>query len=450
MVCKHCGSQNDSQNTYCTFCGRRLKQKTRKIPVILAFSLACLLIGCSGIAFLLLRGHPAETETDIGIDTSTAAQAQPDTQILQVLPMEDGVVAVLYADGIVRVSGNTQLSDAVLDWRNVDKLYADSIYKWKNNSSKNELVLFGITQDGSVLSTAGDYSGWSDVKELFITYEGPIGITYNGRVLTEGNWHDTATQNALESMCDVEALVHSNIQEAFACLKKDGTVQIIYKYGFGYPAEVHWSNVKEVRDSGHSFYVIKNDGTVDGGLEPPYPGLRNVKKVVSFYDWLFGISVDGKLLTQDGGNIYAYGGLIRSGEPGLTEFGMEIDISRFDQVDDILVCWGMILLNRDGTAVAIGDSPAWDVSDWKFVKKICYAQDFELKMNRLYSLQQNGSVIVNQYSWEQDVQTVFHEYLGWEVVDIFQGENGIVGLTADGTLVGDGAYENTDFTVFER
>lgn len=129
---------------------------------------------------------------------------------------------------------------------------------------------------------------------------------------------------------------------------------------------------------------------------------------------------------------------------------MEIDISRFDQVDDILVCWGMILLNRDGTAVAIGDSPAWDVSDWKFVKKICYSQDFELKMNRLYSLQQNGSVIVNQYSWEQDVQTVFHEYLGWEVVDIFQGENGIVGLTADGTLVGDGAYENTDFTVFER
>lgn len=73
-----------------------------------------------------------------------------------------------------------------------------------------------------------------------------------------------------------------------------------------------------------------------------------------------------------------------------------------------------------------------------------------MKTNRLYSLQQNGSVIVNQYSWEQDVQTVFHEYLGWEVVDIFQGENGIVGLTADGTLVGDGAYENTDFTVFER
>ena len=450
MVCKHCGSQNGSQNTFCSICGRSLKQETRKFPVILAFSLACLLIGFSGIAFLLLRGHPVETEADGEDESKAATQAQSDTQILQVLPMEDGVVAVLYADGIVRVSGNTQLSDAVLDWRDVDKLYGDTISNWDNGSFQSELVLLGLTQDGSVLSSAGDYSGWSDVKELLTTYKGVIGITNSGRVLTEGSWRDTATQDALESLRDVETLVFSDIQEAFACLKKDGTVRIIWEDSYVDPSEVYWSNVEEVRDSGHSFYVIKNDGTVEGYLYPSNPGLRNAKKIVHFDDWLFGISEEGRLLTYNGGNIYAYWGEIRVDVPGLTIYGTETDISRFDQVEDILAFRGLIILNRDGTAEAIGDNPIWDLSDWKNVKEICGAWQKATNSVLLYGIQRDGSVIVNRFSQDRDVQTVIHQYNGWKLEKLYRGDGGVIGRTIDGTLVGDGAYENTDFTVFER
>lgn len=62
----------------------------------------------------------------------------------------------------------------------------------------------------------------------------------------------------------------------------------------------------------------------------------------------------------------------------------------------------------------------------------------------------NGSVIATRYNWDRMMQTVTDQYRGWKLQDIYTGNGGVVGLTMDGKLVGDGIYENVDFSVFDK
>lgn len=59
----------------------------KRVLIVLALSMILLLCGCS---------LPKQS-----------------MEIKQVLPAEDGTVAVLYSDGTVNAAGNTQLSEAV-------------------------------------------------------------------------------------------------------------------------------------------------------------------------------------------------------------------------------------------------------------------------------------------------------------------------------------------------
>ena len=103
---------------------------------------------------------------------------------------------------------------------------------------------------------------------------------------------------------------------------------------------------------------------------------------------------------------------------------------------------GLILLNRDGTADAIGIYPSWDMSAWDNIKTVC--GDWE--NTALYGIREDGSVIVNRYDMETDTQTITDQYRGWKLQNIYPGTGGVVGLTKAGKFVGDGIYENTDFS----
>lgn len=434
MTCK-CGYQNQDDAKYCGGCGRKLRQGDGISRKVLAIMAVCLLVIGIGIGTVL---------PELGdILTKKAPR-----EIAQVLPVEDGSVAVLYNDGTVRVSDNSPFCGMVSDWQEVEKLHYHISYEWTGGEMLESPTLFGLTKDGLVLSTDGRLSGWSNVKELHFTWQGAVGVTNDGRILVDATWEDNFYRTALTGMSNVETLTYSDIQSTFACLKKDGTVHLISEHGYFDPYEVHWENVKEVWDAGHSFYVIKNDGTVDGDLESTYTGLKNAVKIVSYNDWVFGISADGRLLTYNGGNIYTNTGDMMVDVPGLPYYGEEIDISQFNQVRDIVSNFGLILLHKDGTAEHIGEYPHWDLSAWNEVQKVSGCEFGESKTN-LYGVQKDGSVVLNQYDGAQNKQKVITQYRGWVLQDIYAGSEGVVGLTANGTLVGDGIYESVDFSVFE-
>lgn len=454
MVCKHCGYQNSMGAKYCAGCGRKLGQKNEKNKNILIYAAVCVLIIAVGIAVRLCRVSGTDSEagrealSENGV-SGVAAQSEA-ADIRQILPMRDGSVAVLYADGTVRVSENSQFSEDVPDWKHVKQIYYHNILDWRDGEWHDESSLVGLTEGGAVLTTDGSLSGWRKVKELLFTWQGAVGVTNDGCVLIDGTWEDEASQATLAGMKNVDTLVYSDIQSTFACLKKDGTVHLISENGYLDPYGVPWNNVKEVRDSGHSFYVIRKDGTVDGDAEDDYSGLNGAAKVVDYEDWLFGISADGRLLTHNGGNIYTNTGDMVVDIPGSPYYDGEVNIDQFDQVADIIAFWGLILLNKDGTVDVIGASPSWDLSDWRNIQQVCGTSDSDWENVTLYGIKKDGSVITTRYNWNRMMQTVTDQYRGWKLQDLYTGNGGVVGLTTDGKLVGDGIYENVDFSVFDK
>lgn len=450
MVCKRCGYQNSMGAKYCAGCGRKvIRADDTNKRTWLAVAL-CVLIVFISLGVWKFRADNDDNNIGGKVSSENAVGEQSTAKdIRQVLPIEDGSVAVLYADGTVRTSENSQFSDTIQNWKDVKQIYYNKVSDWRDGEWYDESSLVGLTESGSVLATDGSLSGWSNVKELLFTWQGAVGVTNDGSVLIDGTWEDESSQTALAGMKNVETLVYSGNQSTFACLKKDGAVYLISENGYLDPYEIHWNNVKEVRDSGHSFYVIKKDGTADGGVEDDQSGLNGAVKVVDYEDWLFGISADGRLLTYNGGNIYTNTGDLMVDIPGSPYYGGEVDINQFDQVADIIACWGLILLNKDGTVDAVGASPSWDLSDWNHIEKVYGTSDSDWESVTLYGIKQDGSVIATRYNWDRMMQTVTDQYHGWKLQDMYPGTGGVIGLTMDGTLVGDGIYENVDFSVFE-
>lgn len=371
---------------------------------------------------------------------------QENVGIAQVLPVYDGTVAVLYTDGTVRVSDNSHFLGGVSGWCDVEKLFYNETYEWNDGEVLEFPVLFGLTKDGSVLSTDGSLSGWTNVKELHFTWQGIAGVTGDGKVLANGTWEDSSF---LTNMTDVEHLVYSDIQDLWGCLRKNGCVTIHGAYMDS--AEIRWTNVKELRSSGHAFYVIKNDGTVDGGVEDDQSGLNGAAKVVDYEDWLFGISTDGRLLTYNGGNISPNAGAMRVADINDPyDQANAIDISQFDQIKDIVPFEGLILLNEDGTVQFLGAYPEWDFRAWHDIQRVYGTVDEEWIVRSVYGIRKDGSVIVNQYDGSTVRYATKDQYRGWKLQELYCTEGGVVGLTTDGKLVGDGIYENLDFSVFNR
>lgn len=444
MTCK-CGYQNREGAKDCAWCGRKLHHGKGPHKKWLAIAAVCLLIAGIGIGNLLPLLSGSRQGADPQQKESGNFRVGQKAEIAQVLPVEDGSVAVRYTDGSVEVSGNSPFSGMVSDWENVEKLYYNNIIDYVNGEILDFPVLFGLTKDGCVLSTDGSLSGWSNVKELHFVWNGIVGITRDGQVLAEGEWEDASF---LTDLSEVETLVNNG--EIWGCLKKDGSVRFVSDDPYMDGNLTRWRNVKELRASDHGFYAIMKDGTLEGQFDDTYAGLKDAAKVVDFEDWLFGISADGRLMTHNSGNIYTNTGDMVVDVPGLPYYGEEIDISCFNQVRDILPFGGLILLNKDGTVQFLGAYPEWDFSNWNDIQKVYGVWDEEGIVECLYGIRQDGSVILNRYDQSAGRQTVTDRYRGWKLKELYCAEGGVIGLTADGSLVGDGIYENVNFAVFER
>lgn len=434
MVCRHCGYQNMDTAHYCGGCGHKLMRKKSEGRNRRVWVAALLLIIVIIAGFVLTVGRK-EKHKSRGIPIVDTVSAE----ITQVLPMENGVIAVLYTDGTVRISGDDSLANIVSEWEDVSKIDYTGF-----SALNNGLLLVGLTENGTVLTTEGSILDWNNVNKLYLLYEGIVGVTQDGQVLTYGTWKD---DSFLTSLSDVEDLVYAGIQNIWGCLRKNGSVSFFDSYG--YFEESDWYGVKELRDSGHGFYVIMNDGTVDGQIDDTYEGLTGAVKVVDHYDWVFGISEDGRLLTHNNGNISLAGGQLWVYDPNAPDYAVaEIDISQFDQVRDILAFNGLVLLNEDGSVEALCEGIDWDLSNWNNIQRIYGGDEWNgLEKPTLYGIRRDGTVIVVQREAYADEQTEQDNYCGWNLKEIYLGDGGVVGMTTDGVLVGDGAYANTDFSV---
>lgn len=435
MFCKYCGYQNADESNFCIKCGKLIKddyendgfgrggEQRKGIGFLKIAVCLFLVLLVTGAAFFFAGKEQVTTP-----------------RFKQILPIEDGSIAVVYEDGTVRVSGNDHFSKAVSNWEKITRLYYN-----RYSVFDKEPILVGLTVDGAVLTTEGNISGWQGVDELHFVYNGIVGVTRDGRVMTYG---DVEYESILSELKNVETLVLGGpTDDYWGCLKKNGIVTIID--GYSDPDEVYWENVKELRDSGHALYAIQNDGSVVSMMEDDYSALQGAEKVVNYLDWIFGISADGKLLTYKNGNIYTNIGCWMIDEPGSPYYMEEVDIRQFDQVKDILVFDGLILLNKDGTVDTISYEPKWAIDDWGHIEKIYKSWDSDSDVMSIYGIRQDGSVVIARYEPYQMVQKMIEQYRGWNLQDIYTGDGGVVGLTSDGNLVGDGIYANVDFSVFD-
>jgi len=361
--------------------------------------------------------------------------------IAQILPMDSGAVAVLYTDGTVGVAGNDALAGKVSSWKNVKQLYL--------GTEENHLA--AKMADGTAVSTQYDLSGWRDLKELYISWEGIVGLTENGQVFTVGEWEYGNPNGWTE--------IHDFYLGDFACfgLKNDGSV--VCTEESIYMEICSLKNVRQLLvDNGT--YAILEDGSIvsDSCDGSELEDLRGAAKFMTDGGWLFGLSADGRLLarTSDGW-VYNNGDYFTDERRENEEETPNIRLGdiRFRNIKEIFYQNALIMLKYDGTVDTVNVDHYWDLSAWKNVEKLITANADEWGEPRIYGVREDGSVIVADAGYQQKSVNM-ENYLGWQVVDLYSGQNtiwgqtGAVGITQEGTLVGDGDYADTDFSVLIR
>lgn len=334
--------------------------------------------------------------------------------IVQVLPVRYGAVAVLHTDGTVEVAGSKELEQAVSSWENIVKLWGEMDH------------LVAQQKDGTYLSTRHDLTGWKDLEEIYVWCDQIVGKTANGTLVSKG--FDQA---------GYDPALWKNVQKFYfdagraMAIRTDGTVLIEGGEQDVDHAQIHtWKNVRELYDFYHYICAVLEDGSVvSTGPDDTY-GFRNVKKLVR-ETRVFGISEDGELLTGTG-NLYVQGSyhLRQSENPGAPE----IELSRYRNIYDVITCGAIILLKNDGTVDSINGWQSWDFSNWHNIKKI-----YTNGIDTVYGLKADGTVITATTDLSGKCTTTDF-YRNWRAADLYVGDGGVICLTADGKVHGDGNY----------
>lgn len=362
--------------------------------------------------------------------------------IAQVLPMDSGIVAVLYTDGTVGIAGDNGLAAETSSWKNVVQLYYGT----------QEGELAACMSDGRAVSTEFDLSGWKNLKELYIAYEGIAGLTTEGNVVTAGSWQNGDP----DGWTDIRRLYLDGFYP-FG-LKQDGS--LICTDDRYYKEFVSLKNVSQLY-FGHGIYAVLEDGRIVSDYyyssERELDQLQEAVELMTIDGWLFGLSGDGRLLAQNtDGWVYNNGDYFTMEPRENSEAYPNIYLKdiRYQNIKDIAECCALLMLKYDGTVDTVNVLCNWDLSQWKNIEKIVPAAIGGFGDVRIYGVRADGSVIVAaSENWLATVN--LDNYLGWRVKDLYYSNaawytSGVVGITAEGTLVGDGDYAKTNLDVLNR
>ncbi len=358
--------------------------------------------------------------------------------IAQVLPMDSGAVAVLYTDGTVGIAGNDALAGETAAWKHVAQLYYGT----------DEGTLAARMTDGTAASTEYDLSGWQNVKELYAGYDGLAGLTQDGRILTAGSWK----YGDPSGWTDIRTFYES---EPFG-IRNDGSV--ICPEDSYYDIVLSWQNVRELY-TGEPLLALLEDGSVVSSY--PYGKAENLQGAVKLLNASlpFGLSADGRLLALTAEDDWVYNNgdyfTLEKRENSEDYPNIYIEDARYRNIRDIFYHWGLIMLKYDGTVDTVNVGYYWDLSSWASIEELTMAYIGDWGDLRIYGVKNDGSVIVADGQYQQTSVTM-ENYLGWRVLKLFSGSDapwymsGVVGITPEGTLVGDGDYAGTDLSVLNR
>lgn len=432
MFCTKCGAKLTEGSKYCHNCGASVSGGKSRLAGLFAVVVLAAVLIVGGM--LILRQDVSDGSSSGAVVAETAGQELLTAlagDVAQVLPMNSGVVSVLYTDGTVGIAGDDALAAQTASWKDIRQ-----IYEYYEYSDGFICHLAGLRNDGTAVSTKFDLSCWSNLKELHTTWCGIAGLTEDGNVVSAGEWEEGCDP---AGMSDMRSLTFWN----GICygIRNDGTVDCAVRYD-GDDA-LTWKNVRELYATTHTMYAILEDGSVVSGLCEDAFGLQGAVKLAAYDDWLFGLSPDGRLLTEQG-ELYAYCGIF-SMDPSIGEYTPEVsvDISRYRNIRDFTFSGALIMLNHDGTVDWVNCSALWDFSSWQNISSVCASEDSDW-MPRVYGLREDGTVIVVQD--DQDPLEL-DNYLSWNLAHMIPGKYGVIGITPEGKLVGDGAYASTDFSV---
>ena len=354
--------------------------------------------------------------------------------VAQVVPMPDGAAAVLLTDGRVKVAGNSELAEKIKDWRGVAKLF----------SKRGQLA--AIRVDGTALSTNFDLSQWDNVKELYFTYSelcgvGLLGLKNDGTIETTDE--PDGTYYPLTEWADIQELYFSQHGFEVYGLNTSGKVVLMNPADNIWMSDelreelLSWEDLRELYISCNvGIYGLQEDGSVlcAGGYTTA-EGLRGSVKLIE-PRMVVGLSADGRLLSPTGA-LYVIDQEIYEEKPDYES--VTLDMEKYRGIRDLINCNGIIMLKKDGTVDSINYWGNWDFRTWKNVEKL-YAGYIDFT-TVAYGIQKDGAVIVTRDVDGWNMETI-ENYLDWNLVDLFMGDDGVIGLTPEGDLVGDGAYES--------
>lgn len=333
--------------------------------------------------------------------------------VAQVVILESNAVVVLRTDGTVDVAGSSELAAKAASWDNIVKIVPGSD------------GIAGVRADGTAVCSLCNISGWTDIEDIYIHWDGVAGIKTDGTVVTAGTWEDEYDPSGwknIKKLYDLE-------EGSTIGLKRDGTVLVSGPQNNS--GVIGWNNVEEMYGlEGYQICARLNDGSFVNTIGEDMSSLKGCKKIATDR-FVFGVSPDGRLLTQTG-KLYTDGGEIHV-KPE-SPYYEEIDISQYTNIRDIVGGPGIIMLKKDGTVDWIDRWTSWDFRSWNQIERI-YTDWY----GHAYGIRRDGSVIVAN---SQD-GTSQSNYMDWKLKELFIGDGGVVGLTTDGRLVGDGAFSGS-------
>lgn len=336
--------------------------------------------------------------------------------VAQVEVLYSNAVVVLRTDGTVDVAGNSELAAKAASWDHVVKI-VPGLYS-----------IAAVRADGSAVCSICDISGWTDIEDLYIRGDGIAGIKTDGTVVTAGTWEEAYDPSGWKNI----KKLYGYGGDATIGLRRDGTIVRSGPQSDLYE-ETKWNNVEELYGKGlegYNYCARLRDGSFVSIIGEDMSGLKGCKKIAADR-FVFGVSPDGRLRSQTG-KLYTNGGeiYVERNDP----YDEEIDLSRYTNIKDIVGGNGIIMLKNDGTVDCIDRWSWWDFSSWNEIEKIYTDWDWHA-----YGIRRDGSVVVAN---GQD-STSQRDYMGWKLKELFIGNGGVVGLTTDGRLVGDGAFSGS-------
>lgn len=379
------------------------------LTVLLLLGLCGVLLWHSG----LLSSLPAVSPTVKFTLTDSSSQKLPAVagDVAQVELLSPGAVAVLRTDGTVDVGGNEALAAQTASWSNVVRLV--SYYNY----------LGAIRADGTAVCSFCDLSGWTDIEKLYIDVDCAAGIRSDGTLVTAGTWRSERDPSGWSNMKELYIGEETTIG-----LRRDRTVRISNPQRGTCDAirdaqELYWESGID------NFCARLSDGRFVHANGEEMTGLRGAEKV-ELERFMFGLSSDGRLLTENG-RLYTDGGELYL-DPEYESYVSEADLSRYTNIRDIVCCEGIIMLKNDGTVDWIDHWCQWDFSGWTQIEKLYPG------CGCVYGLRRDGSVMMAT-CWGGDGQS---NYMGWKLKELYVGGESLLGLTPEGKFVGDGDFSD--------